>query len=124
MSSNRYRGERRRNTEYTAEDNHLGIERPAHLAPHGDSAPFHRLTALFEWCSKKKLELRRRYLATWFDVGSVLPITYLCAVLNSLTELAQARWARPVSCHAPTSTTSEIPFHYDTYESTKYAPLW
>ncbi|KAF8315325.1 ATP-dependent DNA ligase [Clavulina sp. PMI_390] len=49
------------------EPNQPGIERPAALAPRGPSPPFYRLVALFEWCSKKKLELRRRYLASWFD---------------------------------------------------------
>jgi DNA ligase-4 len=75
MQSNQYRGQRRRGTDNAPDYNEPGIERPVHLAPHGPSPPINRLTALFEWCSKKKLELRRRYLATWFDVGIVV-LTY------------------------------------------------
>lgn len=73
MQSNQYRGQRRHGTDNAPDHNEPGIERPAHLAPHGPSPPFNRLTALFEWCSKKKLELRRRYLATWFDVRTAAP---------------------------------------------------
>lgn len=64
-------------TEFAPDENEVGMSRPAHLEPHGTTPPLSTLTGLFEACLKKKLELRKSYLAQWMKVrfGVILTFT-------------------------------------------------
>lgn len=48
------------------------IARPAHLAPHGPSPFVKQLVDLYESCIKKKIDIRRKYLANWMAVSTYL----------------------------------------------------